>query len=489
MTPAPYYVENVFEALEKPGEFYYHRARGKIYYIPRPGESLATAEAIMPRQMPHLVLFEGKPETGRFVEYLELSGLAFSHTEAARPPRDWPGDSWRVSGALTTPAAIHLVGARNCAIENGEVAHVGGYAIELGTACTRNRIVGNEIYDLGAGGIKVGTRVAPADPHLLGGDNAVTDNHLHDAGRIYHSLYGIQVGHSNHDTIAHNHIHHLPYIGILSGMAEGAGKGTVIEANHIHHIGLGMLSDLAGIYTIDRHAIPRGVIIRNNIIHDVEPRGYGGWGIYFDSGTTGVMAENNIVYRCKSAGFHMRHGNMDNLGENIVRNNIFALSHDAQIARSSDEPQVQFGFEGNIVYWREGALLTGSWGKPGCRLGRNIYWNPLFAASNPEQVIRFGSWTLAEWRQHTGDLSSIIADPHFVDPDKGDFTLKPDSPALKLGFSSIDVSSVGPRPRPPSSSAKAETNLGSAGLTACASGVASAEERQPVSKSASKQPN
>jgi len=41
----------------------------------------------------------------------------------------------------------------------------------------------------------------------------------------------------------------------------------------------------------------------------------------------------------------------------------------------------------------------------------------------------------------------VIADPLFVDPDKGDFTLKPDSPALKMGFQPIDVSKVGPRPR------------------------------------------
>src|SRR5207244_1025013 len=81
MTPAPYYVENVFEALDRPGEFYYHRASGRIYYLPRLGEDMTTAEVIMPRQILHVVEFKGQPEAGRFVEYVQLSGLTFAHTE------------------------------------------------------------------------------------------------------------------------------------------------------------------------------------------------------------------------------------------------------------------------------------------------------------------------------------------------------------------------------------------------------------------------
>ena len=447
MTPAPYYVENVFEALERPGEFYYYRTRGKIYYMPRTGEDMATAEAIMPRRIPHVVQFKGQPEAGRFVEYLQLSGLAFAHTEASRPPRDWPGDAWRVSGSITAPGAIQLVGARNCTVEDSEIAHAGSYGIDLGAGCTRNRIVGNEIYDLGAGGIKVGLRVPVGGPLLQSAKNVITDNHIHDSGQIFHSSFGVHIGISNDDVVAHNLIHHQPYTGIITGTGDEAAMGTVIESNEIHHIGLGMLSDLGGIYTIGRSGAPLGIVIRNNVVHDIESRGYGGWGIYFDDGTTGVEAENNIVYRCKSAGFHMHYGNEHNQHESIVRNNIFALSRQAQIQRSSDQPELQFVFENNIVYWKDGALFTGNWGKQGYRFGRNIYWNERFAPADPEHAIRFAQWTLAEWRQRGQDLDSIVTDPLFVNPEKGDFSLKPNSPALKLGFSPIDVSTVGPRAR------------------------------------------
>jgi parallel beta-helix repeat protein len=445
MRPAPYYVENVFEALERPGEFYYHRATGRIYYIPRPGEEMTTAEVIMPREVAHLIQFKGQPEAGRFVEYIQLSGLTFTHTEAKRPLRDWPGDSWRVSGSITAPGAIELVGARNCAVENSEVAHVGSYAIDLGSGCTRNRIVGNEIYDLGAGGIKVGPRVAADDPLHQSGQNVITDNHIHDSGQIFHSSFGIHIANSTQDIVAHNHVHHQPYTGIIVGMGESASMRTLIEFNEVHHIGLGMLSDMGGIYTIDRPAVPRGILIRNNVVHDVESRGYGGWGIYFDDGTTGVTAENNIVYRCKSAGFHMHYGNDHNLRENVVRNNIFVLSHEAEIQRSSNQSELQFAFEGNIVYWNEGALFTGNWGQQGYRFERNVYWDGRFAGMDPEKAIRFGPWTLAQWRDRGQDINSIIADPLFVDPERGDFTLRSGSPALKLGISPIDGSKVGPR--------------------------------------------
>lgn len=447
ITPAPYYVENVFEALEQPGEFYYYRTRGKIYYIPRAGENMTTAEAIMPRRMQHLVQFKGQPEAGRFVEYVHLSGLALSHTEATRPPRDWPGDSWRVSGSITAPGAIQFIGVRNCTVENSEIAHIGSYGIDLGAGCTRNRIIGNEMYDLGAGGIKVGPRVALTNPLLHSGNNIITDNNIHDSGQLFYSAYGIHIGISNGDVVAHNRIHHQPYIGIVAGAGDDNAMRTVIEFNDIHHIGLGMLSDLGGIYTIGRSGAPLGIVIRNNVVHDIESRGYGGWGIYFDDGTTGVKAENNIVYRCKSAGFHMHYGNEQNQHENIVRNNIFALSREAEIQRSRDQSELQFIFEDNIVYWKTGTLFTGNWGHQGYRFDHNVYWDERFSAADPEKAIHFGPWTLPAWRQRGQDLDSVVADPLVVNPEKGDFGLKANSPALKLGFSPIDVSTVGPRAR------------------------------------------
>jgi len=171
-------------------------------------------------------------------------------------------------------------------------------------------------------------------------------------------------------------------------------------------------------------------VIRNNVFHDIWSSTYGGWAIYFDEGSTGVVAENNVAYRCKSNGFHQHYGK-----NNTLRNNIFALSQEAQIARTRKEDHFTLAFERNIVYWKEGKLLSGNWDGDQFRWEKNLFWNPAGTKGLPEA-----------WKEKGLDKESVIADPLFVDPDKGDFTLKPDSPALKLGFQPIDVSKVGPRP-------------------------------------------
>ena len=47
--PGPYWVENVFDALDTPGQWYLDRPRGLLYYLPRPGEELRSTDIIAPR--------------------------------------------------------------------------------------------------------------------------------------------------------------------------------------------------------------------------------------------------------------------------------------------------------------------------------------------------------------------------------------------------------------------------------------------------------
>jgi hypothetical protein len=48
------------------------------------------------------------------------------------------------------------------------------------------------------------------------------------------------------------------------------------------------------------------------------------------------------------------------------------------------------------------------------------------------------------WQMAGADTHSVVADPLLVDPDHGDFTLQPESPALKLGFEPIPFREIGP---------------------------------------------
>lgn len=373
--------------------------------------------------------FEGKPQAGQFVEHVRLRGLTFQHSEW------WPGrdDPMGDQAAVRVPAMVQGEGIRHCVLENCTLAHAGNYGIHLSHGCQNNRIVGCDLFDLGAGGIKIGDTDQADDPARQTHHNAVTDNHIFDCGLVFHHAVGIWIGQSFANQIAHNHIHDLYYTGISCGWTWGYGKtlahDNVIKFNHVHDLGKAWLSDMGGIYTLGTQP---GTVIRSNIFHDINGYNYGGWGIYFDEGSTHILAENNLVYRTSHGGFHQHYGK-----ENIVRNNIFALSRDAQIRRTRQEPHLSFTFERNIVYWQEGKLLDGSFDKGNVAFDKNLYWH---ANAGP---IRFDKLTLQEWQAKGMDKLAVVADPLFASPEKNDFTLAAQSPASRVGFLPLDLSTVG----------------------------------------------
>lgn len=429
---ARYFVENVREAI-RPGEFYHDRPAGKLYYMPRPGQQPDKAKVVVPR-LTELVRFRGDPAAGRFVEHIHFRNLIFGET-------NWDlvgDDAGDLQAAVGVPGAIVGEGMRSCVIDRCRLVHLGTYGIELRGGCTDNRITKGEFDNLAAGGVKLSGSNAAGPEALRTGRNAITDNHMHGLGRIFPSAVGILSQHSFGNTFAHNHIHDLYYTGIsvgwVWGYAPSVSRDNIVEFNHIHDVGKGLLSDMGGIYTL---GVSPGTVIRNNLIHDIESHGYGAWGIYTDEGSTGIVIENNVVYRTKSGGFHQHYGR-----ENILRNNIFALAREGQISRTREEEHLSFTFERNIVYCGDEPALWKNWTNGQFKLAGNLY----FSATGKTAIFP-GNLTLAQWQQKGHDAGSLVADPLFVDPASGNFSLRDGSPAVKLGFRPLDLSAVGPRGR------------------------------------------
>lgn len=136
-----YYVENVYEALDEPGEWYLDRKTGILTYWPLPGEDLARAEVIATLSE-QLVRLEGNGEAGRLVEHLSLRSLTFRYAYVPLPP----GGHAYPQAEVPVPAAIYAEGARHCRFEDNEIAWVGQWGLELGRGCQDNRIVGNHIW-------------------------------------------------------------------------------------------------------------------------------------------------------------------------------------------------------------------------------------------------------------------------------------------------------------------------------------------------------
>jgi hypothetical protein len=52
---------------------------------------------------------------------------------------------------------------------------------------------------------------------------------------------------------------------------------------------------------------------------------------------------------------------------------------------------------------------------------------------------------LANWQNKGFDTHSLVADPLFTNAAQDDYSLKPESPAFKLGFVQIETQGVGVR--------------------------------------------
>jgi hypothetical protein len=452
-----YYLEGAFEALDAPGEWYLDAAGGRLFYWPLPGEKPGKIVAIAPRLV-QVLRIEGQPPAGKFVENVTFRGLTFAHTEwnlpgvgEKNPPPGWPAPLTQVGGfaqaAIGVPGSVWGEGVRGCRFEDCTFTHLGNYALELARGAQSNRIARCEFSDLGGGGIKIGEQTIRTNAAEIAQRNEISDCRIHDGGKMFPAAVGLWIGQSPNNRAVHNLIHDFYYTGISVGWTWGynpaaLATNNLIEWNHVHHIGVKsdgdgpILSDMGGIYTLGRQP---GTRILNNLWHDIAGIKYGGWGIYFDEGSSGILAENNLVYRTTHGGFHQHYGET-----NIVRNNIFAFARDHQIQRSREEPHISFSFSNNIVVFDQGVLLGGTWKNDQFIMDGNLYWDTR-PATNPEQM-KFAGATLDQWRARGHDRHSLIADPLFVAPKEGDFRLQDGSPARQIGFRPFNLNDVGPRP-------------------------------------------
>jgi parallel beta-helix repeat protein len=412
-------IDNVKDALGVPGEWYLDRHSGVLTYIPLKGESPEKCLVVAPVAK-SLLQVHGEVASKAWAQNLTLKGLTFQHTLWNIPEvgRSFPQAEADLKGAL------ELEGCRNVRIDHCAFLQLGEYGVEVGGACKNIRLTNDSFHDLGAGGVKIGLTGRIDDEDFLTSDCEVSKCSVVGYGRRAPAAIGVWIGQSPRNVIKGNIIEDGYYTGVSVGWSWGYGKSAshnnVIELNEIGNIGQHVLSDMGGIYTL---GIAPGTVLRGNFIHDINSFSYGGWGIYPDEGSTGLLIENNIVTRCKSAGFHQHYGQ-----DNIVRNNIFAFNQEAQLMRTRAEDHRSFSFTRNIVIWRSGPLLASNWTGNGFEMDYNLYYRL------DQKPIDFMGLSLAEWQGKGFDQHSLVVDPIFMNAEADLFNLAIPSPADKIGF-------------------------------------------------------
>jgi len=172
------WLENAREFLDQPGEWYLDEAAGWLYYIPRPGEELATAAVELPVLE---VLLEGAGTPGRPVEHLRFEGLTFTHATWLGPsgPEGYAADQggFHLAGGehppnsighdenvTRTPGNVRFRYAREIEFRGNAFERLGSVALDFDTGSQLNVIVDNRFEDLSSGAIQMGG-VTKADHH------------------------------------------------------------------------------------------------------------------------------------------------------------------------------------------------------------------------------------------------------------------------------------------------------------------------------------
>jgi F5/8 type C domain-containing protein/parallel beta helix pectate lyase-like protein len=330
----PSEIQNTKALLTDPGQWYLDHSANTLYYIPRGGQDMQTADVEIPRLQ---TLVSGTGTEANPLTGLTLSGLSFEYGGWTAP--DGPdgfsevqanmhltGDNaWEYQGTCDrfsttnpgtcpygawtmTPGNVVFDHATGLTISGDTFTHLGAAGLQLGQDVNHSTITGSVFTDISANGLEIGngTDADPSDIALLPADNTITDNWVHNVAVEYTGGVGIFQGYTRYDVIEHNQVNNVPYSGISSNW--GWGHPPVVEAagnqilDNLIYDAMQQRGDGGGIYVLGQEgdSPSNGLLISGNVIrYDAN---YGN-GIYTDGGSEYVTETDNAVYGNGTASF------------------------------------------------------------------------------------------------------------------------------------------------------------------------------------------
>jgi len=439
-------VENVFEELDAPREYFFNKSEKKLFYFPSKGLDLKTAKVEV-TVLKHLVEIIGSEQNP--VNNVNISGISFSHTK--RTIMEEYYKLLRSDWAMYRGGAVLIENAESIEIKNCEFKNLGGNGIFVNKYNRNIKLSENHIHDIGATAISfVGNTSAVRSPSyyyyeyvpfsemdtVIGPKNnfyparcIVSDNLIYRTGRIEKQTSGVQISMSMNITVSHNSIYDVPRAGI--NISEGTWGGHIIEFNDVFNTVLetgdhGSFNSwgrdrfwhpnrqILDSLTTSRPDMPTWDAIHTTVIRNNRFRCDHGWDIDLDDGSSNYYIYNNL---CLNGGIKLREGFNRIVENNVMVNNGF-------------HPHVWFKdskdiFRKNIVMTDHKDIWLKGWGK---EVDFNLFPN--------EEA-------LSKAQSNETDKNSLYGNPKFVNPEIGDFSVEESSSALKLGFKNFSMEDFG----------------------------------------------
>ena len=464
-------VENIFEELDAPGEWFYNETQGKLYFYPPSGlnPSTATFDAASLEELIRVV-----GTSGVKVKHLTFSNFTFTGTRRTLFTRSYEPlqrSDWHVARAGT----IFLQDTENVTISNSIISHVGGNGIFISAYNRDHLITNNEFLENGATCVMV-----VGDPSALRNTNTWDDyvtsiaemdttpgpltddypkditisyNHMQDMGRFEKQTSGVSLSMSESITISHNTIHGCPRAGL--NVCDGTWGGHLFEYNDVfdcvretgdhgpwnswgrdrfYSIGgynhSGSDGDIKRPYAfLDAW---KTTVIRNNRIHYDEPTSYG---IDLDDGSSNFEIYNNLLL---NTDLKLREGFDRLVYNNIIINKQAEFHVWYDVCRDTYINNIVINSDAYNTRW----ISSSDAAAHEATLDYNLFYN-----GGDDVTVGDSGWLSAGW-----DVHSVIANPMFVNPATMDYSVQPGSPALTLGFVNFTMDQFGkpgaPQPDP-----------------------------------------
>lgn len=441
-------VENIFEELDAPGEWFHDAKTHTLHFMPEAGMDLAKA-AVEVVRLRHLVEFQGSAKQP--VKHVTLQGFTYRH--AARTFMDTKEPLLRSDWAIYRGGTVLLTGTEDVAILDSAFDQVGGNAVFVNHYNRRALVKGCHIHDAGGSGVCfVGDPAAVRDPLFeyaqsndltkidrkpgpktdnYPADSAVEDCLIHGIGRVERQPAGVQISMAARIAVRDSSVYDCARAGI--NISEGTWGGHLIERCDVfdtvletHDHGSFNSWGRDRFWTSNHRGVsepeikkdpklPYLDVVETNVIRDSRWRCDHGWDIDLDDGSSNYEIYNNLML---AGGLKFREGYGRKAWNNILVNNGL-------------HPHVWFddsasSFERNIAM------------KAHAPIGQPEGWGKL--------VDRNFFMTEADRAAHLGagaDAHSAAGDPMFLDPASGDFRVADDSPALKVGFKNFPMDQFG----------------------------------------------